>query len=208
MQRLDLAVHQHQGHFLLQLQQLVEVMAQGVHDQAFDVVGAQRRQVLALLLVIAVGVAHHQAVAVLTAGGFDAVHHGDGIGVADIGHQHADQSRAATFQTTGHLVGAVAELFDGLLDAQRDRVGEQGAVIADKTRHAGFGHAGALGDVEHGDTGALGGGKRSHGRGPFLFEVGHGCFETGFRKHQVNQCVKRCCLGRARAVRRAERYTC
>ncbi len=163
----------------MQLQQLLKVMAEGVHDQPFDVVRAQRRQMLALLLVIAVGVAHHQAVAVLAAGGFDAVHHGNGIGVADIGHQHADQTRAAAFQTTGHLVGAVAELIDGLLDAQGDGVGEQGAVVADKARHAGFGHAGALGDVKHGHAAALGGRETVHGHRPSIFI---GMTETGFRK--------------------------
>ncbi|KWV71576.1 hypothetical protein PFL603g_04875 [Pseudomonas fluorescens] len=159
MQRFDLAVHQHQGHFPLQFQQLVEVMAQGVHDQAFDVVRAQRRQVLALLLVIAVGVAYHQAVPVLAARGFDAVHHGNGVGVADIRHQHADQARAPTLEATGHLVGAITKFVDGLFDAQGDGIGEQGAVIADKARHAGLGYARALGDVEHGHAAALGGGE-------------------------------------------------
>ena len=114
---------------------------------------------LALLLVIAVGVAHHQAVAVLAAGGFDAVHHRDGIRVADISHQHTDQARASTFETAGHLVGAITEFVDGLFDAQGDGIGEQGAVIADKARHAGFGYSGALGDVLHGHAAALGGGE-------------------------------------------------
>ena len=112
---------------------------------------------LALLLVIAVGVAHHQAVTVLAAGGFDAMHHRDGIGVADISHQHTDQARASTFEAAGHLVGAITEFVDGLFDAQGDGIGEQGAVIADKARDAGLGHASALGDVEHGHAAALGG---------------------------------------------------
>ncbi|MNJ75022.1 hypothetical protein D3C77_720480 [compost metagenome] len=61
----------------MQFMQLVTVMAEGVHDQAFDVVRAQQGQVLAFLLVVAIGVAHHQAIAVLTAGGFHPVHHGN-----------------------------------------------------------------------------------------------------------------------------------
>jgi hypothetical protein len=52
-----------------------------------------------------------------------------------------------------------------------------------------------LGDVEHGDTGALGGGKRGHGRGPFLLEVDAGCFETGFIKRQFIDQVKNRSLG-------------
>ena len=46
-----------------------------------------------------------------------------------------------------------------LFDAQGDGIGEQGAVIADKARHAGLGYARALGDVEHGHAAALGGGE-------------------------------------------------
>jgi len=105
---------------------------------------------------------------VLAAGGFDAVHHGNGIGVADIGDEHADQACAPTFEATGHLVGAVAKLVDGLLNAQGDGVGEQGAVVADKTRHAGFRNAGSLCHIKHGHAATLGGGKRSHGQRPFL----------------------------------------
>ncbi len=74
---VDFAIHQHHRHFTVQFVQFVAMMTQGVHDQAFDVVRAQQRQVLAFLLVIAVGVAHHQAVAVRTAGGFHPVHHGN-----------------------------------------------------------------------------------------------------------------------------------
>jgi len=96
---------------------------------------------------------------VLAAGGFDAMHHRNGIGVADIRHQHADQARAPTLEATGHLVGAIAEFVDGLFNAQGDGIGEQRAVIADKARHAGLGHTGALGDVEHGHAAALGGGE-------------------------------------------------
>jgi hypothetical protein len=51
------------------------------------------------------------------------------------------------------------------------------------------------GDVEHGDAGALGGGKRSHGRGPFLLDESVPAVvwqaETGFRRHQLAHFVKR-----------------
>ncbi|MNS52822.1 hypothetical protein D3C72_855510 [compost metagenome] len=168
VQSVDLAIHQHQRHLPAQLVQFVTVMAKGVHDQPFDVVRAQQGQVLAFLLVIAVGVAHHQAVAVRSAGGFHPVHHGNRIRVTNIGHQHADQARTSAFQTTGHLVRAIAEFGNGLLDAQGNGIGEQGAIIANEARDAGLGHAGALGDVEHGYTAALGGGVDVHG-GNFIF---------------------------------------
>ncbi|MNP25246.1 hypothetical protein D3C76_1180440 [compost metagenome] len=129
---LDLAVHQHQGHLPVQFVQRVAVMAEGIYDQAFDVVRAQQGQMLAFLLVVAVGVAHHQAVAVLTAGGFHAVHHGNRIGVADIGHQHADQAGTPALQAAGHLVRAIAQLGDGLFDALGDGIGEQCAIVADE----------------------------------------------------------------------------
>ena len=78
----------------------------------------------AFLLVIAIGIAHHKAVTVPSAGGFDTVHDCDGIGVANISDEHADQSRTTAFQATGHLIGAITEGFDGLFDAQGDGIGE------------------------------------------------------------------------------------
>ncbi|MNV92404.1 hypothetical protein D3C71_1869990 [compost metagenome] len=72
----QLAVDQHHGDVALQVEQFAGVMAKRVHDQPFDVVGLQGHQVVTLLLVVAVGVAHHQAVAVLAAGSFHAMHHG------------------------------------------------------------------------------------------------------------------------------------
>lgn len=91
------------------------------------------------------------------------MHHGNRIRVTDIGHQHADQAGSPAFQTAGHLVRAIAEFGDCLLDAQRSGIREQGAVIADEARDAGFGDAGVFGDVEHGDAAALGGGEVVHG---------------------------------------------
>ena len=129
---LDLAVHQHQRHLAMQFLQFVAVVAEGVHDQPFDVVRAQQGQVLAFLLVIAVGVAYHQAVAVLTAGGFHPMHHGNRIRVADVGDQHADQAGSSTFQAASHLVRAIAQFGNRLFDAQRNRIGQQGAILADK----------------------------------------------------------------------------
>ncbi|MCY1362082.1 hypothetical protein D9M69_487820 [compost metagenome] len=162
LKMLDFAVHQHQRHFPVQFMQLVAVMAEGVHDQAFDVVRAQQGQVLAFLLVVAIGVAHHQAVAVLTAGGFHPVHHGNRIWVTDIGHQHADQAGAPAFQATGHLVRAITQFGNGLFDALGNGIGEQGAVFADEPRNAGLGDLGVFGHVEHGHAAALGGGEIVH----------------------------------------------
>ena len=73
---------------------------------------------------------------------------------------------APAFQATGHLVGAVTEFINRLLDAPGNGIGEQGAVIADEARDAGLGHASAFGDVKHGHAAALGGGEVVHGLKP------------------------------------------
>lgn len=134
----QLAVHQHHRQFAVQGAQFAGVVAEGVHDQSFDVVGLQGGQVMTLLLVVAVGIAHHQAVAVFAAGGFHAMHDGHGVGVEDVRHQHSDQPCAPALEASGHLVGAVVELVDGALDAPGGGIGEQLAVAADIARHAGF----------------------------------------------------------------------
>ncbi|MNO77728.1 hypothetical protein D3C76_688470 [compost metagenome] len=72
----QLAVDQHHGDVTLQVEQFAGVVTERVHDQPFDVVALQGHQVVTLLLVVTVGVAHHQAVAVLAAGSFHAMHHG------------------------------------------------------------------------------------------------------------------------------------
>ena len=127
-----------------------------------------------LLLIIAVGVAHHQVVAVLAAGGFNAMHHRNRIGVANIGHQHADQPGTAALKAAGHLIGAIAELVDGLLDTFSDGRGQQGPVFTDKARHAGLGDASALGNIKHGHAGALGCRKTVHGLKPFIGVIAGG----------------------------------
>ncbi len=152
----QLAVHQHHRQFAVQGAQFAGMVAEGVHDQSFDVVGLQGGQVMTLLLVVAVGIAHHQAVAVFAAGGFHAMHDGHGVGVEDVRHQHSDQPCAPALEASGHLVGAVVELVDGALDAPGGGIGEQLAVAADIARHASLGDAGGLGHLVDGDAATAG----------------------------------------------------
>ena len=101
------------------------------------------------LLVVAIGVAHHQAITVQAAGGFDAMHDGHGIGIADICDQHANQTGATTLEPARHLIGAITEGVDGVFDTQCDGVGKQLSILANEARHAGFGHASQCGHVIH-----------------------------------------------------------
>ncbi|MDT4882519.1 hypothetical protein FQZ97_1184720 [compost metagenome] len=123
---------------------------------------------MALLLVVAVGVAHHQAVAMLPAGGFHALHHGHRVGVEDIRHQHADQPRLAALQAPGHLVRPVAQARDDLFDAPRGGVGQQLA-ITDVAGHRGLGYASGPRHFTDGDP--LPGGGRHVGHRRSLFVV-------------------------------------
>ncbi|MCY1309561.1 hypothetical protein D9M70_596670 [compost metagenome] len=113
----------------------------------------------------------------LAASGFHAMHHGNRVGVADVGHQHADQAGTPAFQAARHLVRPVAEFGYRLLDALGRGLGEQGTVVTDETRDAGLGHLGVFGDVEHGDAAALGGGKVVHGLKPcyWIYRVSVRC---------------------------------
>ena len=54
----QLAVHQHHRQFAVQGAQFAGMVAEGVHNQSFDVVGLQGGQVMTFLLVVAVGIAH------------------------------------------------------------------------------------------------------------------------------------------------------
>ncbi len=87
------------------------------------------------------------------------MHHGNRIGVTDIGDEHADQPSAPAFQAAGHLVGAVTEFINRLLDAPGNGIGEQRAVFADEARDAGLGYTSAFGNIKHGHAAALGGGE-------------------------------------------------
>jgi len=126
-------------------------VTQGVDDQAVDVVRLQGLQLAALLGVVTVGVAHHQAVAVLATGRLDSVHHRHGIGVADIRQEHADQPGATALEGTGHAVGAIAQaLYDGF-DPLRGRLGEQLPILAHIARDGCLGDAGRLRDLADSD---------------------------------------------------------
>jgi len=124
VQLVNPAIHQNHGQFAVQIAQFIQMMPEGIHDQTLDVVRPQRRQMQAFLFVIAIGVTHHKAITVTSAGSFDTVHDSNGIGVANIGDEHADQSRSTALQAAGHLIGTITEGFDGLLDAQGDGIGE------------------------------------------------------------------------------------
>ena len=62
---------------------------------------------------------------------------------------------AAVFVLITGVIGAIAQVIDGALDPFGDGFVEQGAVFADKARHAGLGNAGAQGNTEMVTTGAL-----------------------------------------------------
>lgn len=74
----------------------------------------------------------------LTAGGFDAAHHVDGVGIGDIGDDQADQARLSAFQAAGHLAGAIVELQNRLFDTLFERGGKQVLFTVEIARHAGF----------------------------------------------------------------------
>ncbi|PAV70325.1 hypothetical protein WR25_07302 [Diploscapter pachys] len=146
-QARQLPVDQYHGQVADQAGQLPGAVAQGVDDQAVDVVRLQGLQLAALLGVVTVGVAHHQAVAVLATGRLDSVHHRHGIGVADIRQEHADQPGATALEGTGHAVGAIAQALDDGFDPLRGRLGEQLPILAHIARDGCLGDAGRLRDL-------------------------------------------------------------
>jgi len=126
--------------------------AQGVEDEAVDLVARERVDGLALAFALVAEVEQHHEVAGVLAGLLGAAQHRHRIGVGDVGHDQADEPRAAVAQRLRHRARRIGELGDRGLDARRDVGAQQPLAVVEEARDRGLGDARGLRHV--GDGGA------------------------------------------------------